>query len=86
MALYNLYAEQSVLGSILIEPESILVANLIVTFITHNIKLYTSSMTGVQTELLEKLEESHIYITTSAVPTTSHNIHKTKYIQLDAKH
>lgn len=27
MALYNLYAEQSVLGSILIEPESILVAN-----------------------------------------------------------
>ena len=27
MALYNLYAEQSVLGSILIETESILVAN-----------------------------------------------------------
>ncbi|MDU6535100.1 MAG: DnaB-like helicase N-terminal domain-containing protein, partial [Intestinibacter bartlettii] len=27
MALYNFYAEQSVLGSILIEPESILVAN-----------------------------------------------------------
>ena len=27
MALYNLYAEQSVLGSILIEPESVLVAN-----------------------------------------------------------
>ena len=27
MALYNLSAEQSVLGSILIEPESILVAN-----------------------------------------------------------
>lgn len=28
MALYNLYAEQSVLGSILIEPESILVAQI----------------------------------------------------------
>lgn len=27
MALYNLSAEQSVLGSILIDPESILVAN-----------------------------------------------------------
>ena len=49
MALYNLYAEQSVLGSILIEPESILVAqiNLIyvwTTFITHNIKLYTIAL------------------------------------------